>query len=128
MKINTPISAGELLDKISILKIKSKKINDKNKLENINFELNSLLDIIDEKFSENDAIDSMINDLFQVNSLLWQIEDDIREKERCNQFDKEFIELARSVYFTNDKRFSIKNKINNKLGSEFKEEKSYKKY
>ena len=128
MKINTPISAGELLDKISILKIKSKKINDKNKLENINFELNSLLDIIDEKFPESDTIDSMINDLFQVNSLLWEIEDDIREKERRNQFDKEFIELARSVYFTNDKRFSIKNKINNKLGSDFKEEKSYKKY
>jgi hypothetical protein len=128
MKIKTQISVGELLDKISILKIKSKKIKDQEKLSNIKIELSSLLEIVDENLGSYKESSLRLNDLVKVNSLLWDIEDDIREKERKGQFDEEFVKLARSVYYTNDKRFEIKNLINKESGSEFKEEKSYEEY
>ncbi len=128
MKIKTQISVGELLDKISILKIKSKKIEDEEKLLNIRLELESLMKISEKKLNSYKSLTLRLNDLIKVNSLLWDIEDNIREKENKNEFDEEFINLARSVYFTNDKRFEIKKLINQESGSEFKEEKSYKKY
>ena len=128
MKIKTQISVGELLDKISILKIKSKIIEDKEKLINIRLELESLTKISEKKLNSYKSLTLRLNDLIKVNSLLWDIEDNIREKENKNEFDEEFINLARSVYFTNDKRFEIKKLINEESGSEFKEEKSYKKY
>jgi len=128
MKIKTQISVGELLDKISILKIKSKRIEDKEKLINIRLELESLTKISEKKLNSYKSLTLRLNDLIKVNSLLWDIEDNIREKENKNEFDEEFINLARSVYFTNDKRFEIKKLINEESGSEFKEEKSYKKY
>lgn len=128
MKIETQISVGELLDKISILKIKSKKIKDKEKLLNVRLELESLTKISEKKLNSYKPLNLRLNDLIKVNSLLWDIEDSIREKENKDEFDEEFISLARSVYFTNDKRFEIKKLINQESGSEFKEEKSYKKY
>lgn len=128
MKIETPISAGELLDKISILKIKSFKIKDEKKLKNIKLELEYLNYIAREKLSEYKNFEKRSEELYQVNASLWNIEDQIRVAEKRKDFDSEFIFLARSVYITNDKRFDIKNKINEECGSELKEEKSYEKY
>jgi len=128
MKINTEISVGELLDKISILKIKSSKIKDEEKLKNINKELQSLNLIVDQSLKSYKALGKRSNELMDVTLKLWSIEDDIREKEREKCFDDCFIQLARSVYITNDKRFEIKNKINKESGSSFSEEKSYEKY
>lgn len=128
MKINTQISVGELLDKFSILKIKSNKIKDSEKISNINKEKKYLKKIIDSELIGYDIVKERIEELVNINSKLWDIEDLIREKEKMKQFDDEFKELARSVYFTNDKRFSIKEKINREFGSEFQEEKSYSEY
>lgn len=128
MKINTEISVGELLDKISILKIKSSKIKNEEKLKNVNKELAALNLIVDESLNSYKALGKRSNELMEVNLKLWLIEDEIREKERNKSFDKSFIELARSVYVTNDKRFKIKNKINKESGSSFSEEKSYESY
>ena len=128
MKIETPISAGEFLDKISILKIKSFKIKDEEKLKNIKFELEHLNKILEEKLSDYEHLKERGEELYQVNVSLWNIEDQIRECEKRKQFDEDFIFLARSVYITNDKRFEIKNKINEECGSNFKEEKSYEDY
>tara|TARA_B100000989_G_scaffold109027_2_gene79953 strand:- start:1792 stop:2181 length:390 start_codon:yes stop_codon:yes gene_type:complete len=128
MKIETPISVGELLDKISILKIKSFKIKDEKKLKNIKLELEYLNYIAREKLSEYKNFEKRSEELYQVNASLWNIEDQIRVAEKRKDFDSEFIFLARSVYITNDKRFDIKNKINEECGSELKEEKSYEKY
>ena len=128
MKINTEISVGELLDKISILKIKSSKIQDEQKLKNINKELSALNLIVDQSLKSYKNLGKRSNELMDVNLRLWSIEDDIREKERNKCFDDSFIELARSVYITNDKRFEIKNQINKESGSVFSEEKSYEAY
>lgn len=128
MKIETPISAGEFLDKISILKIKSFKIKDEEKLKNIEFELEHLNKILEQKLSDYEYLKEREQELYHVNTSLWNIEDQIRECERKKQFDEDFIFLARSVYITNDKRFEIKNKINEECGSNFKEEKSYEDY
>ena len=128
MKINTEISVGELLDKISILKIKSSKIQDEEKLKNINKELSALNLIVDQSLKSYKNLGKRSNELMDVNLRLWSIEDDIREKERNKCFDGSFIDLARSVYITNDKRFEIKNQINKESGSAFSEEKSYEAY
>jgi hypothetical protein len=128
MKIETPISVGELLDKISILKIKSFKIKDEEKLKNVKLELEYLNNIAKEKLSKYENLEKRSEELYQVNASLWNIEDQIRVAEKRKDFDSEFIFLARSVYITNDKRFDIKNKINEECGSELKEEKSYEKY
>lgn len=125
MKID--VSDGEILDKISILQIKSKKITDKNKLSNIHKELNYLLDICNDLFKYID-ISKLYNQLFDTNNKLWEVEDKIREKERQKLFDQEFIHLARQVYFTNDLRSEIKKQINITTQSNFIEEKSYEKY
>ena len=127
MLINTPISLGELVDKISILMIKKKNISDSIKLEHVAKELEFLQKTLKEYISE-DKINKFIEELVNINSKLWKIEDDIRECERNKLFDQTFIDLARSVYFTNDQRAKIKNDINKYFGSELVEVKSYKEY
>ncbi len=126
MEINASISVGELIDKITILEIKLQKIKDPKKLENINIEL----DTLNQHFTEikNENLSQLKNNLKEVNLKLWQIEDDIRVCEKNQNFDKNFIELARSVYITNDQRFEIKNSINELFSSEIKEVKSYEQY
>ena len=127
MLINTPISLGELVDKISILLIKQKNINDKSKILHVNKELDYLKSILEKKIKKEE-INNYLDQLVKINSELWKIEDDIRECERKKIFDQTFIELARSVYFTNDKRANVKSDINIKFGSELVEVKSYEKY
>lgn len=128
MSINIELSVGELLDKITILQIKSERINDKAKLENINKELGVLSSLWEASpYSQTDLKEN-IQALKKVNEALWEIEDKIRDKEGEQVFDDAFIELARSVYFTNDKRAEIKKEINTKTGSELVEEKSYSDY
>ena len=127
MIINTPISLGELMDKISILKIKKKNILDKKKLSFISEELKLLeSSYVDSK--EKIKFNEYLNKLIEVNSKLWIIEDDIRDCERNKNFDDKFIKLARSVYVTNDKRSEIKLEINKYFGSTLVEVKSYEKY
>lgn len=123
-----PVSAGEVVDKITILEIKSERINDDQKLKNIHTELTELRKIWDDQVQANSELESTINELKKVNVLLWDIEDQIRIKESVKAFDQEFIELARSVYVTNDKRAALKRDINMQLGSNLVEEKSYQDY
>lgn len=118
------VSNGEILDKLSILEIKMKKIKDEIKLTNIQKEYHYLKDISNKLSYDIESY----NTLLDINNELWNIEDNIREKERNAEFDEEFIKLSRSVYFTNDKRCLIKKQININSGSNFVEEKSYKKY
>ena len=127
MIINTPISLGELIDKISILVIKEKKITEEKKNNLIREELTLLKKTLNEVIN-NKAINNYLNQLIDVNSTLWKIEDEIRDCEKNKKFDQKFIELARSVYITNDKRAEIKLEINNKFGSKIVEVKSYTKY
>tara|TARA_Y100001970_G_C14095345_1_gene782350 strand:+ start:60 stop:443 length:384 start_codon:yes stop_codon:yes gene_type:complete len=127
MIINTPISIGELMDKISILQIKKKNIKDKNKLSFINEELFLLEKILTNSINDS-KINSYLNKLLEINTTLWEIEDKIRECEKNNKFDQDFVELARSVYKTNDKRSEVKLEINNYFGSKLVEVKSYEKY
>ena len=127
MIINTPISLGELVDKISILMIKKKNISDSIKLEHVAKELEFLQKTLKEYISE-DKINKFVQELVNINSTLWKIEDDIRECERNKLFDQTFIDLARSVYFTNDERAKVKNDINKTFGSELVEVKSYEEY
>ncbi len=128
MSINIELSVGELLDKLTILQIKSERISVQAKLENINKELQVLTALWEASpYSQRD-LKGNIQALKEVNEALWDIEDKIRDKERDQSFDQEFIELARSVYFTNDKRAEIKKVINTKTGSELVEEKSYSDY
>ena len=127
MIINIPISLGELIDKISILVIKEKKIKDEKKNNLIREELTLLRKTLNEA-ANNNSINNYLNQLIDVNSALWKIEDEIRDCEKNKKFDQKFIELARSVYITNDKRAEIKLEINNKFGSKIVEVKSYKKY
>ncbi len=128
MTIKIELSYGEMLDKITILQIKNERISDPDKLVNINKELNLLNGLwrADEKSSVD--IVKEIAKLKAINEQLWEIEDDIRDKERAREFDEKFIELARAVYITNDQRADIKRIINMKLGSDFIEEKSYSDY
>lgn len=128
MNLSILVSAGELIDKISILEIKSLKIKDPHKLVNVNQELKTLRLTAKEKLSGYENFEQRLKDLKSVNLLLWDIEDDIRVKEQKKEFDDVFIHLARDVYYTNDKRFEIKNLINQELGSYIKEEKDYKDY
>ena len=127
MLINTPISLGELVDKISILMIKKKNISDSIKLQYVNKELEFLQKTL-KKYISEDEINDFLLKLVNINSKLWDIEDDIRECERKKLFDQTFIDLARSVYFTNDERAKVKNNINKAFGSELVEVKSYEEY
>ncbi len=120
--IKAPISLGELIDKITILEIKKIHMAG-TKLINVDKELKLLEYILQDKDLEIDI--NLINNLRKVNNTLWEIEDNIRNKESHKEFDKEFIQLARSVYKENDRRASIKKQINQKYNSELVEEKSY---
>ncbi|WP_018169010.1 DUF6165 family protein [Thioalkalivibrio sp. ALMg9] len=128
--ISVPISPGELIDKITILEIKLAKITDEKKRSNVRHELEALTATWSGAMADEDAPD--ISDarerLKEVNEALWCIEDDIRECEADKAFGDRFIELARAVYFTNDKRAAIKRDINERLGSMLMEEKSYQSY
>jgi hypothetical protein len=123
MKIE--VSIGEIVDKLSILRIKKNNINDPEKLKNIINEYDYLYSVV---FNELEIQENDFYNLVLINEKLWDIEDKLRDRERDKSFDDTFIELARSVYFTNDKRAEIKKEINLKYGSTFVEEKSYKEY
>jgi hypothetical protein len=125
MKIE--ISHGEIVDKLTILQIKKQNIIDPIKLNNIVKEYDYLLSVVENDLGISTKSPEYL-ELLSINNELWVIEDDIRDKERDKVFDNEFIELARSVYTTNDKRAEIKKKINLKYGSLFVEEKSYSNY
>ncbi|NRP08954.1 MULTISPECIES: DUF6165 family protein [unclassified Marinobacterium] len=128
MLLKTPVSVGEILDKLSILEIKSERIQDESKLVNIKKELNMLLDLLGSIDGLLESVEELYSSLKSVNEELWVIEDDIRVKESRKEFDEEFIRLARAVYVTNDKRANVKKQINLRLGSELIEEKSYEDY
>lgn len=118
--LNVPVSVGEVLDKISILEIKSERITDVGKLKNVRTELAHLLAL-----AEAHRHPALEAELKQVNEALWDIEDRIRIKEHLQEFDNKFIEIARLVYVTNDRRADIKREINKASGSVLLEEKSY---
>jgi hypothetical protein len=121
------VSVGELIDKFTILLIKQKKITNDEKLLKVKTEIEYLQPNIQE-VKDNYDINDLLEELIEINSKLWDIEDNIRIKEKNKEFDNEFIQLARSVYFTNDKRANIKNIINEKTKSAIFEVKSYEKY
>jgi len=127
-QINVPVSPGELVDKITILEIKKEFIEDINKLKNINHEYDLLMNIFNNDISKTDGIEKLKKQLKDINLALWKIEDDIRDCEQDKNFNENFVELARSVYFTNDKRSKIKLEINLLLNSSLVEERSYKDY
>jgi hypothetical protein len=125
MKIE--VSIGEIVDKLSILKIKSENITESVKLDNIIKEYNYLFNVVENELNIS-TNSELYKELLSINKELWLIEDNIRDKEREKSFDDEFISLARSVYFTNDRRADVKKRINIEYGSNFVEEKSYNKY
>ena len=127
-EIKVPISPGELLDKITILRIKSQRMSDPQKLHNVRLELEALQATWSGSAFAGFDIEADVGALMAVNERLWVIEDDIRDKERAQAFDAEFIRLARAVYVENDERAAIKRRINAKLGSTIVEEKSYRPY
>ena len=126
--ILVPISPGELLDKITILRIKAARMSDPLKVANVRHELGLLEQTWKDSGATQVDIGSEEANLTRVNEQLWVIEDDIRDEERAKRFGEKFIELARAVYFTNDERAAIKKRINTLLGSTIVEEKSYKSY
>jgi len=128
MIVNLPVSLGELIDKISILKIKRIYIQSVKKKKLINNELTLLKKTLKNSLGENKDIKKYLNKLIIINKKLWKIEDSIRACERKKKFDQEFIKLARSVYFVNDERSKIKFEINKKYGSQIVEVKSYETY
>lgn len=128
MSLLVPVSWGELLDKIAILQIKSERMTDTAKKENVRHELALLQRVRDDKVQGSTELDELVAALRQVNEALWDIEDEIRLCEKARDFGTGFIELARSVYITNDKRAALKYQVNTLLGSEVVEEKSYESY
>jgi len=127
-QIEVPVSPGELLDKITILEIKSERMNDAEKLANVRLELSILNETWNKSVVPDSTVERIHADLKRINEALWEIEDDIRDKERAGEFDARFVELARSVYVTNDQRAAAKKELNTYLGSDIVEEKSYSDY
>ena len=127
-QIAVPVSPGELLDKITILEIKSERMSDPAKLANVRLELCILNKTWSDSVSADDTIQRIHADLKSINEALWEIEDDIRDKERSGEFDDRFVALARAVYVTNDQRAAAKKELNLHLGSDIVEEKSYADY
>jgi sulfur transfer complex TusBCD TusB component (DsrH family) len=125
--MNIEVSHGEIVDKLTILQIKKENITDPSKLDNIIKEYDYLLFIVENDLGISTESSEYL-ELLSINKELWVIEDDIRDKERLKEFDGDFVELARSVYFTNDVRAKIKKEINLKYSSGFVEEKSYQPY
>lgn len=123
--IRVPVSMGELLDKLTILEIKSERIDDPEKLRNVERELNLLRSCWEQSAVSGNDLESLIGELKTVNQKLWAIEDDIRQKELDQVFDDGFVELARSVYLENDRRALIKRRINELTGSDLVEEKQH---
>ena len=128
MKINIPISVGELIDKLTILELKRQYSHNSEKLKHILHEMSELEKLYEQNIEKKDKIIEHRANLYEINRYIWMIEDRIRKKENLKEFDGEFIQLARDVYITNDKRFEVKNKINNLLNSEIKEVKTYESY
>ena len=126
--IQVPVSPGEVLDKITILEIKSERISDAGKLANVKRELELLQASWKQSVTEDETVRRIHDELKTINEALWEIEDDIRDKERVKEFDQQFIDLARNVYFTNDRRSDVKKQLNLHLGSQIIEEKSYQDY
>ena len=127
-KILVEISPGEIIDKITILSIKLDMISDENKLKNINYEYSILLKTRDKFLPQSTELEKLSFNLRKVNEKLWQIEDGIRDCESRKDFSKNFVDLARAVYITNDERSDIKREINLLLDSKLIEEKSYQSY
>jgi predicted nuclease with TOPRIM domain len=125
MTVSIEIGIGELVDRLTILKIKMSEITDETKLANVKTEYEYLLGISD-AVETHPQMEQLLEELYDVNSELWDVEDDLRECEKKKSFGKDFIELARSVYRLNDRRAAIKKEINQLHGSKFIEEKSYK--
>ena len=127
-EILIPISPGELLDKITILQIKSERIEDPSKVANVRTELDLLQQVWQDKVEDDETISTLTAELKSINEALWEIEDDIRDEERNRRFGERFIELARAVYVTNDRRADAKKRVNLHLKSNIVEEKSYQDY
>jgi hypothetical protein len=127
-EILIPISPGELLDKITILQIKSERIADATKVANVRTELGMLEQVWSDTVEDDEQIRALSGELKSINEALWEIEDDIRDEERNKRFRDRFIELARAVYVTNDERANAKKKVNLHLNSSIVEEKSYQDY
>ena len=128
MQLMTPVSPGELLDKLTILEIKSERIDDPDKLTNVRHERDLLEGVWNDSGLSNDRVLQLKGQLRTINEALWDIEDEIRDCERDGDFGERFVELARSVYRTNDQRSEVKKAINLELGSAIVEEKSYADY
>ena len=128
MELLTPVSPGELLDKLTILDIKAERIDDAEKRSNVQHERQVLEEVWDEANLETRETVRLRAELKRVNEALWEIEDAIRDEERARRFGDRFIELARAVYVTNDERAALKKAINSELGSKIVEEKSYSDY
>ena len=127
MKIKIPVSIGELVDKLTILEIKLSNVSSQDKKVHLENEFNELKSVFENNIP-SEKIQKYYQELLVINKKLWKIEDDIRILEKQKLFNEEFIELARSVYVTNDERFEIKNTINSLMGSNIKEEKLYEQY
>ncbi len=132
MKIDSqpavPVSWGELLDKITILEIKARKLTNESARKNVEHEVALLTPYLKHASQSVPSLEGKVSELRHINQILWDIEDDIRDKERAQDFGAEFIKLARSVYLTNDKRAVVKREINRLLSSGIIEEKSYRSY
>ena len=127
-EVLVPVSAGELIDKITILRLKSERIGDASRLVNVRRELQALERVAAESLPDANGLDGLTGELQAVNTRLWEIEDSIRDCEAAGDFGPQFVELARAVYITNDRRSEIKRRINMLLGSAIVEEKSYADY
>lgn len=128
MSIMVEVSWGELLDKVTILQIKEERIQDAAKVANVRKELAALAREHQRALEMNPAVPGLMAELKRINEALWEIEDEIRDWERRKDFGARFIELARAVYVTNDERAAVKRQLNDALGSELVEEKSYQAY
>jgi len=128
MLLSIPVSVGEIMDKITILEIKAERILDAEKLANVTAELDTLRPLVTHDALNTASIKALVAELKDINEALWDIEDDIREREYAKDFGEAFIALARAVYVTNDKRAVVKKQINLATGSTLIEEKSYEDY
>mgnify|MGYP000846025054 FL=1 len=123
--ILTPVSIGELIDKITILEIKAERITDAGKVANVRTELDGLLPLWHQQLSAQPGLDALKSQLKVINERMWDIQDRLRDKEAAQTFDDDFIQLARGVYGTNGERVKVKNEINRIAGSQLVEEKQY---
>lgn len=123
--ILTPVSIGELIDKITILEIKAERITDTGKVANVRTELDGLLPLWQQQLSAQPSLDALKSQLKVINERMWDIQDRLRDKEAAQTFDDDFIQLARGVYGTNGERVKVKNEINRIAGSHLVEEKQY---